>query len=416
MAKYIIKGKKQLAGELEVKGAKNAALPILCAAILAKGRYHFSNIPELKDVENMLNLLRHLGLKIEKTAPHSYYILNEGVKTLEAPYDLVKAMRASFLVIGPLLGSQKEARVSMPGGCAIGSRPVNFHLQAFEKMGAKIVIDHGFVLANAETLNGTEINFPGVTVTGTENLVMAAVMAKGKTIINNAAREPEVADLCGLLNKMGAKITGIGSDRLEIDGTVELRACDYEIISDRVEAGTFIILSALTGGKIEIKNARLQHLSVFVKKLKEMGVDVAEKNKTIKINVPEKLNSIRVQTEPYPGFPTDLQPQLMVLLSQAEGESAIEETIFENRFMHVQELNRLGARIQVEGHRAVVYGGKKLIGAEVKATDLRAGAALVLAGLIAENTTVINEIEHIERGYEDLAGRLRALGADICLG
>lgn len=413
MAKYIIKGGKKLKGRIEIKGAKNATLPILATALLAGGVYNFSNIPELKDVEVMMNLLRHLGLKIEKKEPHKYQITNKGIKNTEAPYELVKVMRASFLVMGPLLASQKKARVSLPGGCAIGARPVNFHLNGFENLGAKITVGHGFVSAEAKELTGAEINLSFPTVTGTENLVMAAVKAKGKTIINNAAREPEVGDLCNLLNKMGAKITGINADRLKIEGVKELHACDYKIIPDRIEAGTFIILSALTGGGVEIKNANLGHLASFVKKLEEIGIRISEEMEEVNVKVRDKLNCVNIKTEPYPGFPTDLQAQIMVLMSIARGESTVEETIFENRFMHVQELNHLGASIVIDKRKAIIQGGKKLIGTEVTATDLRAGAALVLAGLIAENTTIINEAEHIERGYEDLVGRLQKLGADI---
>lgn len=413
MAKYIIKGGKKLKGIIEIKGAKNATLPILAAALLAEGVYNFSNVPELKDVEVMMNLLRHLGLKIEKKEPHKYQITNKEIKNTEAPHELVKVMRASFLVMGPLLASRKKARVSLPGGCAIGARPVNFHLNGFENLGAKITVGHGFVSAETKELIGAEINLPFPTVTGTENLVMAAVKAKGKTIINNAAREPEVGDLCNLLNKMGAKITGIDADRLKIEGVKELHACDYKIIPDRIEAGTFIILSALTGGGVEIKNARLDYLISFVKKLKEMGITAVDVGGNINVKIPEKLKAINVMTAPYPGFPTDLQAQLMVLMSLARGESVVEEIIFENRFMHARELNRLGANISVSGRKATIQGGRKLIGAQVTATDLRAGAALVLAGLTAKNTTIINEIEHIERGYEDLVGRLQGLGADI---
>ncbi len=413
MAKFIIKGGKKLSGEIEVKGAKNATLPILTATLLASGVYTFSNIPELKDVEVMIDLLRHLGLVIKKLAPHTYRITNQGIKNIEAPYELVKAMRASFLVMGPLLGSAKKARVSMPGGCAIGARPVNFHLNGFENLGVKITVDHGFINAEAKELIGAEINLPFPTVTGTENLVMAAVKAKGRTIINNAAREPEVGDLCNLLNKMGAKISGINTDKLEINGVDKLQACDYEVIPDRIEIGTFIILSALFQGKILIKNARLDLLVDFIKKIEKAGIIVEKTGEYISAKIFKKINPLKVATEPYPGFPTDLQPQLMVLLNLANGDSTIEENIFENRFRQVPELNRLGAKITIFEKTATITGVEKLTGTEVTATDLRAGAALVLAGLIAENTTTINEAEHLERGYEDLVGRLQALGADI---
>ncbi len=414
MSKYLIRGQKKLSGNIQVGGAKNASLPLLCATLLAPGEYLFSNVPDLKDVEVLINLLRHLGLKIEKNGQNFYRIINEGIKTVEAPYELVKPMRASFLVMGPLLGSEKRAKVSLPGGCAIGARPVNFHLNGFENLGAKITIDHGFVVAETRELNGSTIELPFPTVTGTENLMMAAVKANGRTIIKNAAREPEIVDLGDLLNKMGALITGLGTEEIQIEGVSDLHSTNHTVIPDRIEAGTFLVLSALSGGEVIVQGVRKDHLQVFLEKLETAGFfceSIAGGLRLVKKN--SENYSVHINTEPYPGFPTDVQPQTVVLLTQVMGQHILTENIFENRFMYIQELNRLGAEIGLQEKTAIISGSKKLIGAEVTATDLRAGAALVLAGLVAENTTIINEIEHIERGYEDLVGRLRSLGADI---
>ncbi len=409
MSKFVIQGGRQLEGVLEVNGSKNAALPIFCATLLAPGKYILDNVPNLRDIETMSKMLEALGLLVKKSAEHTYKIINNGIKSVEAPHDLVGIMRASFLVMGPLLASQKEARVSLPGGCAIGARPVNYHLAGFEKFGAEINMDHGYVGAKADKLIGTEIDLPFPSVGATENIVMAAVKAEGKTIIKNAAKEPEITDLCNFLNKMGAKITGLDTDILKVEGVEELYACQYEIIPDRLEAGTFIILSAITGGKVQIKEANLGHLTGFIKKMEEIGVEVISNGKI----VVSELKAVDIVTEPYPGFPTDLQAQTMVLLSLAKGKSMIKETIFENRFMHIMELNRLGCNIVVHGQTAIIQGGAKLSGTEVTATDIRAGASLVLAALIADSTTEIDEIKYIERGYEDLVGRLSAIGVKI---
>ncbi len=402
-----------MSGTLSVSGAKNSALPILAATLIAPGEYQINNIPSLKDVEVMLRLLEGFGLQVKKTSDNSYQIINKKINNATALPELVKEMRASFLVMGPLLAGVKEAKVSMPGGCAIGARPVNFHLDGFEKLGTKISIEHGYVQAKTDELKGAAIEFPMVSVTGTENIIMAAAKAKGRTIIKNSACEPEVGDLCRFLIKMGARIEGLDTNQLVIDGVENLVPCEYEIIPDRIEAGTFIILSALFGGAIEIKNAVLEHLPAFKAKLEEMGIKFSGNKNNLRLIVPEKLKAISIETSPFPGFPTDLQAQMMVLLSCADNESCIEETIFENRFMHVDELNRLGAEIQVEGNTAIINGPVEFTGAEVKATDLRAGASLVLAGLIAKSLTTINEAEHIERGYENLAERLQAIGAKI---
>lgn len=413
MSKIIIQGGKELSGKIAVNGAKNAVLPMFAATLIAEGEYLLHNVPNLKDIETLSALLRELGLVVEKVGEHDYKIINNGITKVEAPYELVKEMRASFLVMGPLLANKKQARVALPGGCAIGTRPVDIHLKGFEALGAEVRMEHGFVEVSADELQGSNMKLDFPTVTGTENIVMAAVLAKGTTIIKNVAKEPEIGNLCDMLNAMGAKISGAGTDKITIEGVEKMYACQFTIIPDRIEAGTFIILSALANGKVEVENVNLGHLEGFVKKLESMGVVVTEENGLVKAVIKNKLKSTKISTECYPGFPTDLQAQTMVLMSKAEGSSKLKETIFENRFMHVQELNRMGAKIEVDGRIAVIEGGIKFSGAEVKATDLRAGASLVLAGLIAENVTTISDIYHIERGYEDLVGRLQKLGANI---
>jgi UDP-N-acetylglucosamine 1-carboxyvinyltransferase len=410
MAKFIIKGGNELQGILTVNGSKNSALPILCATLLARGEHILNNVPNLSDIDTMIKMLEVLGLEVIKMAEHKYRIINNGIKNIEAPYELVSIMRASFLVMGPLLAAEKKARVSLPGGCAIGARPVNYHLQGFEKLGAKITMDNGFMIASAEKLIGTEIVLPFPSVGATENILMAAVLAEGKTVLKNVAKEPEITDLCNFLNKMGAKISGIDSDTLIIDGVKELHPTEHTIIPDRLEAGTFIILSAITGGKVQIKGLKLEHLSAFKNKLSEIGVEISDGG-ILKIS--NELKPVQIITEPEPGFPTDLQAQTMVLLGLAKGRSTIKETVFENRFLHVPELNRLGMNIIINGQEAVVDGGVKLSGAKVTATDIRGGVALVLAALIAKGVTEIDQIKYIERGYEDLAGRLKMLGAEI---
>ncbi len=414
MNKIVIQGKKSLKGVLSVNGAKNSALPILAATLIAEGEYIIENVPNLKDIRTMVRLLERFGLEIEKTGKHSYKITNKGVKDIEAPYELVKEMRASFVVMGPLLANLKKAKVSLPGGCAIGTRPIDFHLAGFEKLGCKIILDHGFVSAEAEELVSSRIKLPFPSVGATQNILMASVKAKGETVILNAAREPEIDDLCNFLNKMGAKISGIGSSELVVNGVEKLTPCKHSIIPDRIEAGTFIIASVIVGGDLEIEGVVEDHLKGFIKKLEKMGVEFEFNNNKLKVKVDlQKLKPVKISTEPYPGFPTDLQAQTMVLLGLINGKSELKETIFENRFMHVLELNRMGANIKLDGNKAKIYGPASFVGAEVSATDLRAGAALVLTGLVAENTTTINEIQHIERGYEDLVERLQGVGASI---
>ncbi|MFA6426961.1 MAG: UDP-N-acetylglucosamine 1-carboxyvinyltransferase [Candidatus Magasanikbacteria bacterium] len=414
MARFSIQGGTTLKGILSIHGSKNAALPILACTLIEEGEYILHNIPDLKDVETMINLLHGFGLKTERVEEHSYKIINSGIADTKAPYELVKAMRASFVVMGPLLAHKKRASVPLPGGCAIGTRPVDVHLKGFEALGAHVNIEHGFVNVQAHELVGKEMNLDLVTVTGTENIVMAAVKAHGTTIIHNAAKEPEVEDLCNFLVSMGAKIEGIGTDTLSIQGVEKLTPGEYTIIPDRIETGTFIIASLITGCGIEIEKTNSRHLGGFISKLEQMGVKFDITQQSIKVSAElGKLKCVSIDTEPYPGFPTDLQAQTMVLLSLVKGISEIKENIFENRFGHVLELNRLGAHIKVEGNKAIIEGGVKLSGAEVLATDLRAGASLVLAGLVADNTTIVNDIHHIERGYEDLESRLTAVGAKI---
>ncbi len=411
---FKIVGGKKLKGKVKISGSKNSALPILAATLVEKGTYILDNVPNLKDIQTMAKLLQEHGLEVEKIDENSYKIVNNGIKNVEAPYDLVKTMRASFLVMGPLLAHVKHARVSMPGGCAIGARPVNYHLKGFEKLGTVINMEHGYVEAKADELVGAEIYFDFPSVGATENVVMAAVKAKGKTVIGNAAREPEIEDLCNFLNKMGAKISGIGSDRLEIEGVEKLTACNHSIIPDRIEAGTFIIASIITGCGIEIENADMNHIGSFKTKLEEMGVKFDIKGTTVKVSCEfDKLKGTNIATMPHPGYPTDLQAQMMLLMTLINGTSEIKETIFENRFMHVSELTRMGADISIDGNMAVIKGGKKLSGAEVMASDLRAGASLVLAALVSEGETIINRVYHIDRGYEKLEAKLVALGADI---
>lgn len=414
MGKYIIHGGKPLSGVLSVSGAKNATLPILACTLIAEGEYILHNVPALKDVETMIKLLEHFGLEVMKIADNSYKIINNGLKTVEAPYELVSIMRASFVVMGPLLAHRGEARVSMPGGCAIGNRPIDIHLKGFEQLGAEIISEHGFISAKSERLIGKEIYLDFPTVTGTENLIMAAVRSIGTTILNNAAREPEVEDLGNLLNKMGAKISGLGTSTIVIEGVEKLTPCEYTIIPDRIEAGTFLILSALTGGKIIVKGINMEHLTGFKTKLEETGVKFIINGDEVRVEADlNNLKPTNITTLPYPGFPTDLQAQTTVLLSMIQGASEMKETIFENRFMHVAELNRMGTSIKIEGNVATINGPTNFEGAEVGATDLRAGACLVIAGLISSNTTVLNNIEHIERGYENLVERLHVVGADI---
>jgi UDP-N-acetylglucosamine 1-carboxyvinyltransferase len=410
-----IEGKNDLEGVIEISGAKNSALPNMAATILTEETVILDNIPYLLDVLTMKNLLEHIGYKITEIGNGKYIFKQESVNSLEAPYELVSKMRASILVLGALLGRFRYAKVALPGGCAIGSRPVDLHLKALEKMGADIKVEHGYIVAKAPNgLKGAEINFEKITVTGTENILMAAALAEGKTIINNAAKEPEVVDLAKLLKKMGAKIEGEGTSTIVIEGVKKLNGVTHKIIPDRIEAGTFAILSALFNGKIRLKNYPYEYLDYVHKKFEEIGIYVIpiDRNEVI-VKRDEVLKPVSIETKEYPYFPTDLQAQIMVLLSVVDGISTITENIFENRFMHVQELNRLGANISIQGRTAIIKGVKELSGAEVKATDLRASAAMVLAGLIAEGKTKIYDIYHLDRGYENVDKKLIQIGAKL---
>jgi UDP-N-acetylglucosamine 1-carboxyvinyltransferase len=410
-----IEGKHHLKGKIAISGAKNAALPALAATILCGGNFNITNIPNLNDISTFLQLLKELGAETDDTGmPQNNLVINTGkLNGYEANYELVRTMRASILVLGPLMSRLGKARISLPGGCAIGARPINFHLKGLELMGAKLHLKEGYVEAKSARLKGAEIYFDTVTVTGTENLMMAAVCAKGKTILKNAAREPEVVFLGEILLQMGAKIKGLGTSTIEIEGIKELKPVNIKIIPDRVETGTYIMAVGACGGELTIENTQPMHLQAVFSKLREMGLTIEEHNNSILVRKKGSLQSVDVKTMPYPGFPTDLQAQLMVLLTVSNGLGVINETIFENRFMHVAELLRMGADIKVEGNRAVVKGVKELTGAPVMATDLRASACLVLAGLAAKGKTSISRIYHLDRGYEQMEKKLSVAGAKI---
>jgi UDP-N-acetylglucosamine 1-carboxyvinyltransferase len=413
MDKLIIRGGKRLQGTLDVAGAKNAALPELCAALLSAEPVTLSNVPRLQDVSTMLKLIRNMGV----TADHhedGRVTLNAGaLNNPEAPYELVKTMRASVLALGPLLARFGHAKVSLPGGCAIGSRPVDQHIKGLQAMGAEILIEAGYIHARAKKLRGTRIVTDMITVTGTENLMMAAALADGETILENAAREPEVTDLANLLVAMGAKIEGIGSDRLCITGVPALHGASHAVIADRIETGTFLCAVAAAGGDVVLRHTRSDLLDAVLDKLRETGAVLTSGDDWIRVQMASRPKAVGFRTTEYPGFPTDMQAQVMALNCIAEGSSRIIETIFENRYMHVQELNRLGAAIEIDGHTAVVQGVSRLIGAPVMATDLRASASLVIAGLAAEGTTLIDRIYHLDRGYDRMEVKLSAVGADI---
>lgn len=414
MKKLVVTGGNRLEGVVNISGSKNAALPILAASILIPGESELTNIPNLNDIITMLRVLRALGVRAEYSDPNTVRLWTPNSIKHVAPYELVTKMRASFFVIGPLLAKMGSAKVPLPGGCAIGSRPVNIHLKGLELMGAKIGMEHGFVIASASKLKGARIFLDFQSVGATETLIMAATLAEGETIIENAAQEPEIVDLAKFLNLAGAKIYGMGSDTIRIEGVSRLKAVSYRIIPDRIEAGTFMAAAAITGGKIVVRDVYLDHVEGILSKLQEAGVRIELGVGEISICAPETIKSLDVKTMPYPGFPTDMQPQFCSLLSLAEGTSVVTETIFESRFMHVHELKRMGANIRLEGRSAIIKGVPKLSGAPVDTCDLRAGAALVLAGLAAEGETLIVDMErHIERGYEKFKDKLLALGADL---
>lgn len=412
MNKLVIRGGKRLKGEVEISGAKNAALPIVAASLLASGTSMVSRVPNLKDVLTIGQLIRHLGAEFSHE-DNKTVINTERIRIFEAPYELVRTMRASVLVLGPLVAKYGKAKVSLPGGCAIGARPINLHLMGFEKMGAKIELESGYVMAKAKRLKGASVYFDIPTVTGTENLMMAATLAKGMTLLENAAREPEVVDLANALISMGAKIKGAGESVIEIEGVDELRPLNYSVIPDRIETGTFMIFAGITGGDIIIKGCKLEHLDAPIIKLKEAGLVFEHRTEGIRVIGPSRPKATDIKTMPYPGFPTDMQAQFMALMSMAEGTSMIKESIFENRFMHVAELKRMGADITVEGSTAMVKGVSRLKGAPLMATDLRASASLIVAALAAEGETVIHRIYHLERGYEKMEEKLLRLGAYV---
>jgi UDP-N-acetylglucosamine 1-carboxyvinyltransferase len=412
MDKLQIVGGKRLNGDIPISGAKNAALPILCAGLLTAGDLRLSNVPRLHDVRTMLRLLEQTGLKV--TQDDENVVLNgSAITTLVAPYELVKTMRASILVLGPMLARFGDAKVSLPGGCAIGSRPVDQHIKGLRAMGAEITIEGGYIYAKATRLKGAHIHTDMITVTGTENLLMAAVLADGETVLENAAREPEVTDLANMLVAMGAKIDGIGTDRLVIQGVDSLHGTEHSVISDRIEAATFLCAVAATGGDIRITRTRTDIFDAGLDKLREMGVQLTVEGDSIRARMDGRPQPVSFRTTEYPGFPTDMQAQFMAVNTIANGSSRVTETIFENRFMHVQEMNRLGAQISTEGNTAFIKGVDRLVGAPVMATDLRASASLVIAGLAAEGTTLVDRIYHLDRGYDRMEAKLSAVGADI---
>ncbi len=413
MEKFVIHGRKKLSGSVEIGGAKNAVLPIMAATMLARGKFVLKNVPQLQDVEFMASLLQTMGVKVEHHGS-TMRIDTTGVCFQEAPYDIVRKMRASIYVLAPQLALFGKASVSFPGGCAIGARPVDFHLQAMEALGAEISINHGNILASATSLKGCDFHFEKISVGATANMLMASCLAEGRTVIDNAAKEPEIDDLANFLIKMGAHIQGVGSSTLVVDGVSSLHACDYKVIPDRIEAGTFLLAGAITGSKITVKNCQPQHLKALFQKMEEAGCRFEIGEDCVEVIPAEKIACAkRTLTAEYPGFPTDLQAQFMAYMAIAEGSCVIEDVIFPDRFMHVAELGRLGANIKIEKNIAIVEGVESLSGAKVMATDLRASAALVLAGLASDNTTEIMRIYHIKRGYENIEKKLQKLGADI---
>lgn len=413
MEKIRIVGGRPLEGTVRISGAKNASLPDVCAALLSDRQVVLHNVPEVRDIRTMGQVLMDLGAAVDFRLGGTVAIQAGRITSVEATYDLVKTMRASVLVLGPLVARAGRARVSLPGGCAIGARPIDLHLRALEKMGASIHVESGYVEARAERLRGAAITFDMVTVTGTENVMMAAALADGETVIGNAAQEPEIEDLADLLNKMGAKIEGAGTGTIRIVGVEKLGGAEHTVIPDRIETGTFVGACAIAGGDIEVRNCQPAHLKPVLEKLRETGIRLEEGPSNLRVRAPRTLKSSDVTTEPHPGFPTDMQAQYMALMTQATGTSTITETIFENRYMHVAELQRMGANIRVEGRKAVITGHTPLSGAQVMATDLRASASLLLAALAAKGETIVDRIYHLDRGYYRIDEKLRGLGADI---
>lgn len=414
MDKIKIRGGKPLHGQVEVSGAKNAALPILISALLADGPCTFSRVPRLQDIRTVLKLLAHLGVEVDTHLDENRVRLHAAkVHTLDAPYDLVRTMRASVVVLGPLLARYGRAKVSLPGGCAIGARPINFHLAGLEKLGAKIELEGGYVIASCKKLRGNRVAFEFPSVGATENLMMASVLAEGETILENCAKEPEIVDLARTLRAMGAELTGEGTEVMHIQGKTSLVGCDHEVMGDRIEAGTFLAAGFATGGKVQVKGLDPDYLEALLVKFEESGATVTRGKNSITLQSHGRPKSVDMTTQPYPGFPTDMQAQFMAVMSVAEGASLISETIFENRFMHVSELARLGADITIRGNTALVRGQDKLLGAPLMATDLRASASLIVGGLCAEGETLIDRIYHLDRGYERMEEKIRLLGGDI---
>ncbi|MBN8516916.1 MAG: UDP-N-acetylglucosamine 1-carboxyvinyltransferase [Candidatus Accumulibacter phosphatis] len=415
MDKLLIQGGLPLSGEIAISGAKNAALPVLCASLLAPETLHLSNVPRLKDVSTMLRLIEQMGVAITREGVDGVLLNSLGLNNPLAPYDMVKTMRASILVLGPLLARHGEARVSLPGGCAIGARPVEQHIKGLQAMGARIHVEHGYIHAKsgAGGLRGAHIVTDMVTVTGTENLMMAAVLAEGETIIENAAREPEVVDLANCLISMGARISGAGSDKIRIRGVARLHGASHSIMADRIETGTYLCAAAATGGSIRLTRTSAACLDAVVDKLLDAGCDITAERSAITLKAPRRLKAVSIRTSPYPAFPTDMQAQFMAINCVAEGSAVIRETIFENRFMHAVELIRLGADIKIDASNAMVTGVERLEGATVMATDLRASASLVIAGLVAQGETLIERIYHLDRGYERMEEKLGQLGAQV---
>tara|TARA_B100000900_G_scaffold117324_1_gene98807 strand:- start:3347 stop:4603 length:1257 start_codon:yes stop_codon:yes gene_type:complete len=413
MEKLLISGGNPLRGEVKISGAKNSVLPILAASLLCEDDLVIGNVPHLQDVTTTISLLTEMGANLSIDEKMKVSVNAASVRKFYAPYEMVKTMRASILVLGPLLAHFGEAKVSLPGGCAIGSRPVNLHIEGLKAMGANIKVEDGYIFAKAKKLKGAKITLPIATVTGTENLMMAAVLANGKTFIKNAAKEPEIIDLANCLRLMGAQIEGDGTSSIIVNGVKELKGCNYDVLPDRIETATFLVAAAITKGKLTLTHTRPDTLKIIIEKLKKAGAEISIKNDIINIEVNKQLNSVNITTNPYPDFPTDMQAQFIALNSISKGKSKVVESVFENRFMHVQELVRMGANIDINGNIAIIDGVKSLKGAPVMATDLRASASLILAGLVAKGETVVDRIYHIDRGYECIEEKLTKLGANI---
>ncbi len=415
MEKLVIRGGNKLVGTVKISGAKNAVLPLIAATLLGKSPSTLEEVPNLEDVRTFAEVLKHLGVPVQyNKETHQLFVDSTTISTCEAPYELVRKMRASFLIMGPLLARYGHSKISLPGGCAIGTRPIDLHLKGFEALGATIDIGHGYIEATAPNgLTGARIYLDFPSVGATENIIMAASMAKGQTILENAAHEPEIVDLANYLNTMGANIRGAGTDVIKIEGVSELMGRTYEVIPDRIEAGTFMVAAAMAGGDLYIENALPEHLKPVIAKLKEAGVTIEEDTNGIRVKSDGNLKAVDIKTLPYPGFPTDMQAQFMAMTTISQGTSVVSETVFENRFMHVDELKRMGATIKIDGRSAVIEGLPTLTGCQVKATDLRAGAALVLAGLVAQGETEVGYLHHIDRGYDDLVTKLCGVGANI---